>query len=753
MDLDGREEEEEDTFYVEDRDVDGASPSTDEPPLLEEAMGFHQSFSAAASKPRLKIETLHASQLTRVTWFYVASLVCSIIINIVFLTLANSVWLVEVQLGEVTYWIAEPDLWWLIIEVCIGIFFSLGVVISTIIYFIAVYRTDREERTREMLFVLVLGVTLVLVYIPFVESQMLTQNIQSPSELSAMMTASAIVNGAFGITGLFFYCWSTAISFRTPRYKGLTWTYTFKMSVLVFLFLLRVLSAVMLRIDFTWVPFASLGAGLSSLYNLSEQPYPGTTMIVSLNMVLEVIIVACITLEIRWTQRIISHLDYLEHRSLQIGYRQFRYYLGLTFSTSLVLGLLSVLLGSEDSIAFVAKYSGQLHLQPTAGRMAYLTLIPAFAMQQMYYMLPASAPSIRDILLCKWKRQKTDITQSLFKYRMFERYGDPTFKPTSFVMETCVTMFNLSWIPYSYGKDVNRRVTPADFGDTRYEITLYASDAPTDTHGLVYSASDRIVVAFKGTQSGANVRTDLQAAMYPLNKFVEGFVIEDEVHHVRKSWVKRMVQPMIHKGFGSAYATVRQQIWNEVYRLYEENPRPLFFTGHSLGGALATLCAIDCSRTISPDDGCYVFTYGSPRVGNKQFKEEYDKEVPCTWRLVHAEDPVTKLPPALFFRHVGQSALITRTGNLFIDPTLFEMGWMHSKIGIRCKMKIHKKTGYAVAISAFIEKQHQTLMGARGRIWKPPKKGIQPEDQSGTVAPSIRSRSVNSSVRAIDEIP
>mmetsp|Transcript_7385 Transcript_7385/g.32843 ORF Transcript_7385/g.32843 Transcript_7385/m.32843 type:complete len:443 (+) Transcript_7385:2029-3357(+) len=433
--------------------------------------------------------------------------------------------------------------------------------------------------------------------------------------------------------------------------------------------------------------------------------------------------------------------------------RQFRYYLGVTFTTSILLGLLGVLLASEDIIVYVAKYSGQLHLQATSGRMAYMTLIPAFAMQQMYYMLPASAPCVRDILCCHWKRKKADVTLSLFKYRMFERRGDPTFKATSFVMETCVTMFNLSWIPYSYGKDVKKQATPADFGNTKYEITLYACDAATDTHGLVYSADDRIVVAFKGTQSGANVRTDLQAAMYPLNKFVEGFVIEDEVHDFRNRWLNKRMQPMIHKGFGFAYTTVRQQIWNEVHRLYEENPRPLFFTGHSLGGALATLCAFDCSKTISPDDGCYAFTYGSPRVGNKQFVEEYNREVPCTWRLVHAEDPVTKLPPALFFRHVGQSALITRKGHLFIDPTLFEMGWMHSKIGIRCKMKIHKKTGYAVAISAFIEKQHRSLMGDRGRIWRIPKQGFQPQDDSSARASIIEGNNSTSNVRIIDEIP
>ena len=48
-------------------------------------------------------------------------------------------------------------------------------------------------------------------------------------------------------------------------------------------------------------------------------------------------------------------------------------------------------------------------------------------------------------------------------------------------------------------------------------------------------------------------------------------------------------------------------------------------TGHSLGGALSTLCAYDCARRTwrgVPRPAIVHYNYGSPRVGNKAFAEQ-----------------------------------------------------------------------------------------------------------------------------------
>ena len=64
--------------------------------------------------------------------------------------------------------------------------------------------------------------------------------------------------------------------------------------------------------------------------------------------------------------------------------------------------------------------------------------------------------------------------------------------------------------------------------------------------------------------------------------------------------------PRVHKGFKGSYFTMRDEIHSIVRRGAEKedmaNSR-VFFTGHSLGGALATLCALDCSVHLAPCEG------------------------------------------------------------------------------------------------------------------------------------------------------
>ncbi len=71
----------------------------------------------------------------------------------------------------------------------------------------------------------------------------------------------------------------------------------------------------------------------------------------------------------------------------------------------------------------------------------------------------------------------------------------------------------------------------------------------------------------------------------------------------------------------------------------------LRITGHSLGSALATLLAIDVAGNnvfASPT----VYTFASPRVGDKVFAGSYDSLVPISWRIANLNDIVTQIPPS-----------------------------------------------------------------------------------------------------------
>ena len=83
-------------------------------------------------------------------------------------------------------------------------------------------------------------------------------------------------------------------------------------------------------------------------------------------------------------------------------------------------------------------------------------------------------------------------------------------------------------------------------------------------------------------------------------------------------------------------------------------PRPvtsLTICGHSLGGALATLLALDVAANTqfkSPT----VYTYASPRTGGPQFAATYNQVVPNTFRIAGRLDLVPKLPLPPLFEHV-----------------------------------------------------------------------------------------------------
>lgn len=70
--------------------------------------------------------------------------------------------------------------------------------------------------------------------------------------------------------------------------------------------------------------------------------------------------------------------------------------------------------------------------------------------------------------------------------------------------------------------------------------------------------------------------------------------------------------------------------------------------GHSLGGALANLCAFDIAWAIKEagatcDNGGRVevscYTFGAPRTGNFAFKSEYNVLVPDSWAVINDQVP------------------------------------------------------------------------------------------------------------------
>ncbi|BCZ24348.1 lipase family protein [Mycobacterium senriense] len=73
--------------------------------------------------------------------------------------------------------------------------------------------------------------------------------------------------------------------------------------------------------------------------------------------------------------------------------------------------------------------------------------------------------------------------------------------------------------------------------------------------------------------------------------------------------------------------------------------------GHSLGGALATLLALDVAANTTLTNPA-VYTYGSPRTGDSLFAATFDQVVKNSWRVANRLDIVPALPPPLDYEHV-----------------------------------------------------------------------------------------------------
>jgi hypothetical protein len=112
----------------------------------------------------------------------------------------------------------------------------------------------------------------------------------------------------------------------------------------------------------------------------------------------------------------------------------------------------------------------------------------------------------------------------------------------------------------------------------------------------------------------------------------------------------------LHTGFQKAVKSVLPDILTAMKNRAAPT-QPVFFTGHSLGGALAIIAASRVALEPSVKR-VVVYTFGSPRTGGPDFFSDYTPRLgDFTFRLVHGTDIVPTVPPTLLdvYRHVGQA--------------------------------------------------------------------------------------------------
>lgn len=114
----------------------------------------------------------------------------------------------------------------------------------------------------------------------------------------------------------------------------------------------------------------------------------------------------------------------------------------------------------------------------------------------------------------------------------------------------------------------------------------------------------------------------------------------------------------VHSGFNRQV----ENVWPMFEELLRGDEQPVWFCGHSLGAAMATICAYRCKTSSVVGDPQELHTFGSPRVGCKK----YVRHAKVThYRWVHNNDIVTRVPPAIMgYRHCGDEIYFDRNGRI-----------------------------------------------------------------------------------------
>jgi triacylglycerol lipase len=230
--------------------------------------------------------------------------------------------------------------------------------------------------------------------------------------------------------------------------------------------------------------------------------------------------------------------------------------------------------------------------------------------------------------------------------------GDtPLFRPraTDFSMRNSRFLGELSHAAY----DCDESKLRSELANLDLKDCGLVEDVATDTQALVGSNRHAIFVAFRGTEPTKlkDLLTDVELTMVPgpLGK--------------------------VHEGFWEGL----EGIWNKLERAIasrQDGKRALWFTGHSLGGALAQLAVARLLQEGRPAQGLY--TFGAPRCGDTRFASQFNRLArQSSFRVVNEADIIPDVAPKfLGFEHSGRFCQLDARGRLLID-TPQKQGLLH----------------------------------------------------------------------------
>ena len=175
-------------------------------------------------------------------------------------------------------------------------------------------------------------------------------------------------------------------------------------------------------------------------------------------------------------------------------------------------------------------------------------------------------------------------------------------------------------------------------GHTGIPLPLVGTHNP-DILGSVYLRESKVYVSFRGTRDLVDWLSNFNVYLKPAEG-IHGF------------------EGKLHSGFSKAADSCYVSMVNQIKKVIEGQELEdleFIFTGHSLGGAMATINAFRFMQNRgSFDDNPFMLpegfnkvklvTFSAPPVGDEEFARVFNRSLPTTLRVFHKADIVANLP-------------------------------------------------------------------------------------------------------------
>jgi len=289
----------------------------------------------------------------------------------------------------------------------------------------------------------------------------------------------------------------------------------------------------------------------------------------------------------------------------------------------------------EDSTTWNAEFSKRLS--------AYQQLVDTYHEREKKF--EEEQQSALEALRTTWMQELKGPEEQLFEVApIFANDVDaiPT-RRAAYSDRTAAMMAKVAMLTYIAFEDADKRKI-LDGILTHGRVKLLETLAANETEALVAETDKFVVVAFRGSTSRRDVRTDLQTRFNVSKIDIEG----------------RAVAVAVHSGFYAAFAKIEKQLRT---LLEKTGQKPIYLTGHSLGGALALVASAALGGSSSLGDRiAAVYTFGAPRVGKGNFSEIVKAP---HYRVINSGDIVPLVPPnwILGYVHTGTPVLLKKDIN------------------------------------------------------------------------------------------